>query len=43
MNPLPKDCPECDGDGGWNDMDGRWITCPECEGTGMIDDDDSDE
>ena len=33
-------CPDCDGDGGWEDEDawedGEWIECERCDGTGEV-------
>ena len=30
-------CPECLGEGGWEDNDGEWIKCPNCDGSGDVD------
>lgn len=29
-------CPECDGVGGWEDEDGKWVECETCDGTGEV-------
>jgi DnaJ-class molecular chaperone len=37
-------CPECDGHGGWYNIDGMWMICQQCGGEGTVeDDDDSDD
>ena len=29
-------CPDCNGEGGWEDEDGEWVECETCDGTGEV-------